>query len=259
LIEKRGHVGLLTLSRPESRNAWGEDYTVGLPRAFEEWSVDPDVRCVIVTGDAAGDAFSAGADMKNPRTHEERTPADFVSMLRSPRSAVTSSPEEFPKPVIAAVNGYAIGNSCIFSFSCDLIVASERAEWRLPQASLGILPANGGSVRLARHVGKGNAMRMALGFPLKAADALQQGLAQWVVPHDALMDKAFEIAGRIAQLPPLAARLVKESLIRGLDAGSLSNAALGDVYRVSVLERSEDTKEAHNAWREKRKPAFNGR
>jgi enoyl-CoA hydratase/carnithine racemase len=90
-------------------------------------------------------------------------------MLDAPRSWVSGSPEQFPKPVIAAVNGYAIGNSCIFSFSCDLIVASDRAEWRLPQVSLGILPAYGGTTRLARHVGKGNAMRMALGFPLRAA------------------------------------------------------------------------------------------
>ena len=259
LIEKRGHVGLLTLSRPEARNAWGQDYTDGLPRAFARWNDDPEIRCVIVTGDASGEAFSAGADMKNPQTHGERSPAEFIETLHTPRSSVTSSPEEFPKPVIAAVNGYAIGNSCIFSFSCDLIIASESAEWRLPQASLGILPANGGTVRLARHIGKGNAMRMALGAPLKATEALQQGLAQWVVPHDELMDRAFDVAERIAQLPPLAARLIKESLVRGLDAGSLSNAAMGDVYRVSVLERSEDTKEAHRAWREKRKPAFTGR
>jgi enoyl-CoA hydratase/carnithine racemase len=258
LREIRGGVGLLTLSRPESRNAWGDDYNTGLPAAFAEWAADPAIRCVVVTGDPAGEAFSAGADMKNPRTHEERSPGTFVGMLDAPRSWVSGSPEQFPKPVIAAVNGYAIGNSCIFSFSCDLIVASDRAEWRLPQVSLGILPAYGGTTRLARHVGKGNAMRMALGFPLRADEALQQGLAQWVVPHDELMTRAFEIAERIAALPPLAARLVKESLVRGLDASTLADAALGDVYRVSVLERSQDAKEAHAAWREKRKPVFKG-
>ena len=208
-IEKRGHVGLLSLSRPQSRNAWGQDFTDELPRILVEWADDPDIRCVVVTGDEAGGAFSAGADMKNPQTHAERTPGEFVSALKKPRSWVTSVPEEFPKPVIAAVNGYAIGNGCIFSFSCDLIVASERAEWRLPQASLGILPANGGSVRLAKLIGKGNAMRMALGFPLSAQEAMQAGLAQWLfLPHHQLMERTFEIAEKIAQLPPLAARLV---------------------------------------------------
>src|SRR5690606_8226988 len=155
LREVRGAVGVITLSRPESRNAWGQDYNEGLPAAFAEWANDPAIRCVVVTGDPAGEAFSAGADMKNPQTHAERTPGEFVSMMSSPRSSVTASPDTFPKPVVAAVNGYAIGNSCIFSFSCDLIVASDRAEWRLPQVTLGILPAYGGSTRLARHIGRG--------------------------------------------------------------------------------------------------------
>ncbi|WP_162783637.1 enoyl-CoA hydratase/isomerase family protein [Devosia naphthalenivorans] len=259
LFEKQRNVGIITLSRPESRNAWGQDYTEELPKIFNEWSKDPEVRCVVITGDEQGRAFSAGADMKNPSTHTERTPADFINTLDAPRSAVTASPEQFPKPVIAAVNGYAVGNACILSFSCDLVVASQQAEWRLPQVSLGILPAFGGSLRLARIVGKGNAMRAALGFSLEAEEAFRIGLAQWLVAHDSLMDRAIEVAEKVAQLPPLAVRLVKESLNRGLDAGTLANAALGDVYRASVLERSEDTKETHRAWREKRSPILLGK
>ena len=92
---------------------------------------------------------------------------------------------DFAKPMIAAVNGYAIGIGCIVTYCCDMIVASERAEWRLPQVGLGIIPAQGGAMRLARWVGKGLAMRLALGFPLKAEEAYRIGLAQWLVPHDA--------------------------------------------------------------------------
>ena len=112
----------------------------------------------------------------------------------------------FPKPLIGAVNGYAVGVGCIVTFCCDLLVASERAEWRLPQVSLGILPAYGGAVRLARLVGKGHAMRMTLGIPLPAEEAHRIGLAQWLVPHAKLMDKALEVAAHVASSTSTASR-----------------------------------------------------
>jgi enoyl-CoA hydratase/carnithine racemase len=165
----------------------------------------------------------------------------------------------FSKPLIGAVNGYAVGIGCIITFCCDLLVASERAEWRLPQVALGILPAYGGSARLARWVGRGQAMRLALGFPLKADEAYRIGLAQWLVPHEALMDTTLEVAAHIASLPPLATRMTKESLLRGLDIPNLSDASLVDLYRFMALEQTEDKDEGHTAWREKRKPVFRGR
>src|SRR5207249_1116719 len=190
----------------------------------------------------------------------------------------------FPKPLIGAVNGYAVGIGCIMTFCCDLLVASDRAEWRLPQVALGILPAYGGAVRLARLVGRGHAMRMTLGIPLPAEeahriglvqwlDAMRMtlgiplpaeeahriGLVQWLVPHAKLMDKALEVAAHVASLPPLAARLAKESLVRGLDIPNLSDASFVDLYRFAVLEQTEDKAEGHRAWPEKRKPAFRGR
>ena len=160
---------------------------------------------------------------------------------------------DFAKPIIAAVNGYAVGIGCIVTYCCDMIVASERAEWRLPQSGLGIIPAQGGATRLARWVGKGLAMRAAFGFPLKAEEAYRIGLAQWLVPHDALMARAMEVAEHIASLPPLAARLTKELLNRGIDV-PLADAVLGDLYRFAMLEMTEDKQEAHQAWRERRKP-----
>jgi enoyl-CoA hydratase/carnithine racemase len=140
-----------------------------------------------------------------------------------------------------------------------MLVASERAEWRLPQVALGILPAYGGAARLARWVGKGQAMRLAMGIPLKADEAYRIGLAQWLVPHAELMPKTLEVARHIAAMPPLAARLVKESLLRGMDIPNLSDASLVDLYRFMALELTEDKTEGHTAWREKRPAVFHGR
>ena len=257
--DKRGHLGIVTLSRPGARNAWGADFNEGIARHFAAMEDDDDVRCAVLTGDEQGGAFSAGANLKDPKTHTMVSAADFVKALPKRRERAFEVLGNFPKPIVGAVNGYAVGIGCIITFCCDLLVASDRAEWRLPQVALGILPAYGGSVRLARWVGRGHAMRMALGFPLGAEEAHRIGLAQWLVPHAKLMDTALEVADRVAALPPLAARLVKESLLRGLDIPNLADAALVDLYRFATLELTEDKAEGHAAWREKRKPAFRGR
>src|SRR6266581_7154581 len=257
--DKQDHIGIITLSRPEARNAWGDDFNEGLVRHCAEREDDDDIRCVVLTGDDKGGAFSAGANLKNPRTHTLSSTADFIKSLPKRKDRPFEVLSNFAKPLIGAVNGYAIGVGCIITFCCDLLVASERAEWRLPQVTLGILPAYGGSTRLARWVGRGNAMRLAMGFPLTAQEAQRIGLAQWVVPHGKLMDQAMEVAGHIASLPPLAARLTKESLLTGLDIPNLGDASLVDLYRFATLELTEDKAEGHKAWREKRQPAFRGR
>src|SRR5258708_6488806 len=141
LYEKRSAVAVLTLSRPQARNAWGEDYNAALKELLPQIEDDNEVRCVVLTGDEAG------------------------------RHQAMNLLSDFAKPLVAAVNGYAVGIGCIVTYCCDLIVASERAEWRLPQVALGILPAQGGTVRLARWVGRGQAMKVAMGFPLKAEEA----------------------------------------------------------------------------------------
>jgi enoyl-CoA hydratase/carnithine racemase len=257
--EKQGQVGILTLSRPEARNAWGQDFAEGIAQYCTAMEDDDDIRCAVMTGDDAGGAFSAGANLKNPQTHTLSSTAEFIKGLPKRKDRQFEVLSNFPKPLIGAVNGYAIGVGCIVTFCCDLLVASERAEWRLPQVALGILPAYGGAVRLARWVGKGHAMRLAMGFPLKADEAYRIGLAQWLVPHGELMAKTLEIAEYIASLPPLAAQMVKESLLRGLDIPNLSDASLVDLYRFMALEGTEDKNEGHAAWREKRKPVFHGR
>ncbi|HZP44743.1 MAG TPA: enoyl-CoA hydratase-related protein [Candidatus Binataceae bacterium] len=259
LYEKRDHIAILTFSRPEARNAWCDEFTRGLQERLPEIEDDRDIRCLILTGDEAGKAFSAGADLKNPRTHTESSAAAFLeSVPQRRRSSPIMMLQDFAKPIVAAVNGYAIGIGCIVTFCCDLIVASERAEWRLPQVALGILPAQAGTLRAARWIGKGMAMRMALGFPLQADEAFRTGLAQWVVPHGELPSRANAVAEHIAALPPLAARMAKESLNCGLDS-SLEHTALSDLYRFMALEMTEDKAEGHRAWRERRKPQFKGR
>ena len=259
LYEKKGHVALLTLSRPEARNAWGQDYAEGLIRRLEEAAEDDEVRCAVLTGDEAGGAFSAGAYLKDPKTHAIDSAAAFIKSLPSWHNHPFEVVGRFPKPLVGAVNGYAIGIGCLITLCCDLLVASEKAEWRLTQTSLGILPAYGGGPRLARWVGRGPAMRLALGFPLAAEEAYRIGLAQWLVPHDGLMAKTMEVAEHIAALPPLAARLTKESVVRGLDIPNLSDAARTDIYRFMALELTEDKAEAHAAWRERRQPEIKGR
>jgi len=257
--DKRDQVGIVTLSRPKARNAWGPDFNEGLARCFADMEDDDEVRCAVLTGDDSGGAFSAGANLKDPQTHTMASAADFIRSIAKRRDRAFEVLSNFPKPLIGAVNGYAVGIGCIATFCCDLLVASERAEWRLPQVPLGILPAYGGGVRLARWVGKGHAMRLILGIPLSAQEAHRVGLAQWLVPHAQLMDKALEVARHIASVPPLAARLAKESLLRGQDIPNLSDASLVDLYRFAALELTEDKAEGHKAWREKRKPVFRGR
>lgn len=258
LYEKRGHIGILTFSRPEARNAWCMEFHEGLQQRLPELEDDTEVRCVILTGDNDGKAFSAGADLKNPRTHTESSISRFIRELpKRRRFSPIIMLQDFAKPIIAAVNGYAIGIGCIVTYCCDLIVASERAEWRLPQVGLGILPAQGGAIRAARWIGKGMAMRMAMGFPLSAEEAYRIGLAQWLVPHDELMPQALKVAEHICSLPPLAARLAKESINSGFEM-PLDEAAHADLYRFMALEMTEDKSEGHRAWRERRKPQFKG-
>src|SRR5207244_534605 len=212
---------------------------------------DHDIRVVILTGDDAGGAFSAGANIKDPKTHTSDSIAAAIEALpKRRRHQAMNLLSDFAKPLVAAVNGYAVGIGCIVTYCCDLIVASERAEWRLPQVALGILPAQGGTVRLARWIGRGQAMKVAMGFPLKAEEAYRVGLAQWLVPHEELMAKAMEVAEDVAALPPVAPRpallgtppAVRErGLNRTFRSGRLAGQlAVGSGRWVAVAQRRLD-------------------
>ncbi|MGF1595564.1 MAG: enoyl-CoA hydratase/isomerase family protein [Acidimicrobiales bacterium] len=261
LYEKADGVATITLSRPEARNAWGADYTEGLRDLLPEIEEDDEVGCVVLTGDPAGGAFSAGANLKDPATHAVTDVGDHLrGLARYRRQLPFETLTDFAKPVVAAVDGYAVGIGCLVTFCCDLIVASDRAEWRLPQTALGILPAYGGAPRVARWVGKGLTARLAYGFPLGAEEAHRIGVAQWLATGGDDFDRTVaEVAGHLAALPPLAARLTKESLTSGMNIPNLGDAALADVYRFMALSLTEDRAEGHDAWRERRAPRFTGR
>src|SRR5438132_7524998 len=238
--EKRDHIGIVTLSRPTARNAWGADFNEGIERYFDAMEEDDDIRCAILTGDESGGAFSAGANLKDPKTHTMDSAAELIKSIPKRKHRAFEVLGNFPKPLIGAVNGYAVGIGCIVTFCCDLLVASDRAEWRLPQVALGILPNHGGIVRLARWVGKGQAMKVAMGYPMKAEEAFRFGLAQWLVPHAELIAQTTAIAERLAELPPLASRLAKESLNRGLDMPNVADAPYVDLYRFMALLMADD-------------------
>src|SRR5258705_2386081 len=172
LYRKQGHTGIMTLSRPQARNCWGQDYADGLLRHLDEANDDDEVRSVILTGDEAGGAFSAGANLRDPNTHNTRSAQAFINRLGRARNFPSNVVSDFPKPVIAAVNGYAIGIGCIITFCCDLIVASERAEWRLPQVALGIPPNYGGCPPPPRGGPQGPGLWRAGGLPPAAGGGL---------------------------------------------------------------------------------------
>jgi len=258
LVNIERNIATIALSRPESRNAWDEDFNEGLSTTLQQFAEDPEVRCVILTGDPAGNAFSAGANLKDPSIHQLGRPGEFIEGLPKWRQFVTHLLSEFPKPIIGAINGYAIGIGCIAAFSCDLIIASERAQWRLPQVRLGILPTYGGSARIGKWMGRGQIMKLALGFPLDAQEAYRIGAAQWLTPHDDLMQEAARIAACITELPPLAVRLVKESVLQSTNSASIADVAVTDLYRFMVLEQTDDSREAHQAWRDGRPPLVRG-
>src|SRR2546429_665150 len=149
-FERRGPIGIVTLSRPEARNAWGADFNEGLARHFAAMEDDDEIRCAVLTGDDAGGAFSAGANLKDLRTHTMESAADFIKSIAKRRARAFEVLGNFPKPIVGAVNGYAVGIGCIVTFCCDLLVASERAEWRLPPIARGIPAPHRGSPPPAR-------------------------------------------------------------------------------------------------------------
>jgi len=258
LYEKQGSIATVTINRPEKRNAWTTQVSVEIIDVFGTMEDDPEVLVTILTG--TGDkAFSAGADLGNAKTHKVTTVGAHLASVSPKGFPVFNAVADYPKPVVAAINGFAVGIGCLITLCCDILLASENAELGLPQVPLGILPAYGGAVRLARYVGRGKAMEMVLlGERINAQEAYRVGLVNKVVPLPELRPLAQDYARRLAALPPLAVRMAKESLNKGLDIASLKEAAQADIYRFMLLGQTEDSHEAHQAWRERRKPVFKG-
>ena len=248
LIERKGSVALLSFNRPERLNAWNPDLGAALLARLHEAELDDSVRAVVLTG--VGRAFSSGADLKNPKTHTVESPEQHLANLKG--SLEFDAVERYPKPIISAVNGYAIGIGCLVPLCCDFILAGQQAVFCLPQVSLGILPAYGGTLRLARFVGRGNALNIALtGRKVGADDALRMGMVVDVLPQDTLIPEAIRTMQAIGDMPVSAVRLARESLRLGYEGG-LAATAQADLYRFMALSQTSDRAARHEAWRKRR-------
>jgi len=249
-----GDLAIVTLDRQERLNALNAEVFTELGEAFDSLRYDDQVRGVIVTG--AGDkAFVAGADIG------ELAKMDALSGVQVSRTGqgVFRTIERFPKPVLAAVGGFALGGGCELALTCHMRVASENARFGLPEVGLGIIPGFGGTVRLARLVGLGRAVEMALtGEMIDADAALGMGLVTHVVPQEELLARSKEILRKVTKNGPLAVRMVLESIYRGLDT-TLVEATGVESTLFGLLASTEDMREGMTAFLEKRKPEFKGR
>ncbi len=239
-------IAVVRFNRPEARNALNTEVRKLLAEIFADLAHDDAIRAVVLTG--GEQAFAAGADLK------EQADRDVVGAMNA---YTNQAIWEFPKPVIAAVNGYALGGGCEIALQCDFIIASEGAEFAQPEVGLGLIPGGGGTQRLPRVIGRQNALYMLLtGRRISATQAQAFGLVTEVVTGDATV-RAVEIASEIAKKAPLAARQIKEVVRLGLDSSIA--AGLGIERRsYQTMFGTNDLKEGFSAFFEKRKPSFKG-
>jgi enoyl-CoA hydratase/carnithine racemase len=245
-----GQVALCRLNRPEARNALSPALREELAEAVEAFDADEEVHCIVIAG--SDEAFAAGADVKalaERSINEELSPTEsFWRRMASVRT-----------PLIAAVSGWALGGGCELAMLCDMIVASETAEFGQPEITLAIIPGGGGTQRLARTVGKARAMELVLtGRRFGAEEAHEMGLVNQVTKKREWLEKAMELAQVVARRPPLAARLAKEAVLTAEETG-LTAGVEAERRLFGVAMATEDRVEAMQAFLEKRKPDFHGR
>src|SRR5580698_2290013 len=254
LYEKKGPIAYVTLNRPKVLNALNQKTWENLHAAFEDVRDDPAIRGAILTG-AGEKAFIAGADIS------EIAQISAVEAQKSSRygQSVLDVIENLGKPVIAAVNGFALGGGCETAMACTIRIAAESAKFGQPEVTLGILPGGGGTQRLPRLVGKGRALQLILsGEMISAQEAYRIGLVNEVVPAANLIARAEEILKQIASNAPVAVRLSLEAVNRGMDTSQSEGFALEASY-FGLCAATDDEKEGTSAFLEKRAPQFHGR
>ncbi len=252
LRERKGHIEILTINRPEARNAINGAVSRAFTAAFDDLDSDDDCWVVIVTG-AGNKAFSAGMDLKAFTAGE----AGEIMGAKGGFGGIVQ--RDFAKPLIAAVNGSALAGGCEIMLSCDLVVAVEEATFGIPEVKRGLMAAAGGLFRLPKRIPATIAMELALtGDPIDAMRAFQLGLINRVVPAARLMDEALALAGTIAENAPLAVRASKRVMKQ---AGALPDAEGWAVNNAAVPEvfGSADAMEGPIAFAEKRKPNWSGK
>lgn len=252
LIERpAAHVVLLRLNRPEARNALSPELREELRDHFLALSIDPDCRAVVVTGDRR--AFAAGADIK------AMAEADPAGMMARGDEANWAAISQCPRPIVAAVNGYALGGGCELAMTADIIVAGRGATFGQPEVKLGIMPGAGGTQRLTRYVGKSKAMELCLtGRMMDAVEAERSGLVSRVVPAAELIDEALKTARKIASLSMPVVMLAKDCVNRAFET-TLTEGIRFERRVFHSVFGTEDQKEGMQAFIDKRAPAFKHR
>ncbi|MEN3026739.1 MAG: enoyl-CoA hydratase-related protein [Chlorobiota bacterium] len=244
-------VGVVQLNRPEKLNALSLPLMEELLAALEAYDADPEIRCMVLHGNER--AFAAGADI------DEMADADSVEMLLRDQFRKWERISALKKPLIAAVSGYALGGGCELAMLCDMIIASETAQFGQPEINIGVMPGAGGTQRLTRATGKAMAMELVLtGRFLSAHEAHRLGLVNRVVPVEVYLEEALALASLIASKPPIAVRLAKEAVLKALST-PLEVGIEFERKNFYLLFSTADQKEGMQAFREKRSPNWKGR
>lgn len=253
LYEKKDRIAYITINRPQALNALNCDTLNELIDVLKEFDRDEEVGVAIITG--AGRAFVAGADISQMQA---LTTEEGRSMTRLGQECMALI-ESLSKPVIAAVNGFALGGGCELAMSCDFIIASEKAKFSQPEVGLGIIPGFGGSQRLPRLVGKSMAKYLIMtGEMISAEQAERIGLVQIVVPAENLLEKAREIAGAILDKAPIAIRMVKLAVNHGANM-DITSAIQYEAEAYTTSFASQDRIEGMTAFVQKRPAKFSGK
>jgi enoyl-CoA hydratase len=246
-------IATITINRPDKLNALNIPTRQQLVTTLSELRNNSDVRVAILTG-AGEKAFVAGADIGE---FEGRTAIDQFRVMKEP--SVFDAADEFPKPIIAAINGFCLGGGCELAMACDIRLASDKAKFGQPEINLGIMPGGGGTQRLPRLVGLGRALKLLYtGEIISAEEAYRIGLADEVVPAEKLATRARELAGIIAKKSPVALRLIKEA-VRASVRTSLDEGLRHETTLFGLIFSSEDKEEGVEAFLQKRPPEFKGK
>jgi len=244
-------VGLIRLNRPQVLNALNAELMSELVDALSRMDEDDDVRCIVITGNER--AFAAGADIG------EMAEASLVDMYTRDNLSRWDRVRRIKKPIIAAVNGYALGGGCELAMACDMIIAGEGARFGQPEINIGVIPGAGGTQRLTRAIGKAKAMEWILtGRFVSAHEAERAGLVTRVVPDEAVLDEALALAREIASKPPLAVRLAKDAVLAAFDT-TIETGLAYERHNFYMLFATEDQREGMRAFLEKRRAQWRGR